>query len=222
MTMSATHSSQPTPTSTSSHAVVVRPGFSSPAEEFQSVFNRGGSSLQRAVYHRGRSYSAGRSTAPYTARGTSAASSSTSNQRPSDSSGRIIGSIRPARADRARSASVPSRTLGRASDTFKTKEVVLLPSNTETDVIRGQRKADLMQRGFIRSELELKKSWTDEEVIGFLDNCFEDQLQSIPKEPGKQRLGKLPFKGQLGSCSMQGKFKTFFVLKGTENMGGRA
>ena len=51
-----------------------------------------------------------------------------------------------------------------------------LPSNTETDVMCGQRKADLMQRGFIRSELELKKSWTEEEVIGFLENCFEDQL----------------------------------------------
>ena len=63
-TTSTTHSSQPTV----SNNGVVRPGFSSPADEFRSVFNRGGSSLQRSAYHRGRSYSSGRSNTPYTAR----------------------------------------------------------------------------------------------------------------------------------------------------------
>ena len=41
---------------------------------------------------------------------------------------------------------------------FKTKDVVLLPTSTESDVLRGERKTLLMSHGFIRNKLEIEKS----------------------------------------------------------------
>ena len=47
---------------------------------------------------------------------------------------------------------------------FRTKNVVLLPTSTESDVLRGERKSLLMSHGFIRNELEIDKSWSKHEV----------------------------------------------------------
>ena len=103
--------------------------FQTPAEEFRELFNRGGSSVPRSNYCRGRSYSASgvgrrRGTGPY--------------NRPND---------------RLRSASATSRpssgSVARASTIFQTKEVVLLNSKSESEVLRGAQKASLMERGVL-------------------------------------------------------------------------
>ena len=63
---------------------------------------------------------------------------------------------------------------------FRTKEVVLLPSSNESQIVKGKRKQSLMANGFVRSELTMKKEWTENEVLNFFANIFEEKLQNIP------------------------------------------
>ena len=68
---------------------------------------------------------------------------------------------------------------------FRTKNVVLLPTSTESDVLRGERKSLLMSHGFIRNELEIDKSWSKHEVISYLETCFSEKLSSVePSQDG--------------------------------------
>ena len=61
---------------------------------------------------------------------------------------------------------------------FRTKDVVLLPASTESDVLRGERKR-FMSHGFIRNELEIDKSWSKHGVISYLETCFSEKLSSV-------------------------------------------
>ena len=62
---------------------------------------------------------------------------------------------------------------------FRTKDVVLLPTSTESDVLRGERKSFIMSHEFIRNELEIDKSWSKHEVISYLETCFCEKLSSV-------------------------------------------
>ena len=92
---------------------------------------------------------------------------------------------RPAPYQRAAAATSTS-TVNR-NRIFRTKEVILLPGVAENEVVRGPRKSDLMGQGFIRSELEIHKCWSEFEIMDFLEKQFEEKLNQIPKEDGKFR-----------------------------------
>lgn len=78
-----------------------------------------------------------------------------------------------------KSSAAGSGGRSRNSAKFITKKVVLLPDNNETKIIRGERKALLMEQGFIRSELELDKSWDEREVHEFLKSSFKAKLDLL-------------------------------------------
>ena len=65
-------------------------------------------------------------------------------------------------------------------------EVILLPGVAENEVVRGPRRSDLMSQGFIRSELEINKCWSEVEIMDFLEKI----PNQIPKEDGKFRYKK--------------------------------
>ena len=44
-----------------------------------------------------------------------------------------------------------------------------------------------MSQGFVRSELELDRNWSEKEVIEFFEDCFKDKLECIPKDSNKAR-----------------------------------
>ena len=155
--------------------------FVSPAEEFSAVFRRGGSTAG-PVFQRGRAHgpaARGRNVrnAPYQPR---RSSSSPGNSNCTSRGGRAGRNVAPpAASTAARNVSV--------STIFRTKEVVLLPSSTENEVLRGRRKSLLMSQGFVRSELELDRNWSEKEVIEFFEDCFKDKLECIPKDSNKAR-----------------------------------
>ena len=63
---------------------------------------------------------------------------------------------------------------------FRTKDIVLLPTSTESDALREERKSLLMPHGFIRNELEIDKSWSKHEAISYLEEtCFSEKLSSV-------------------------------------------
>ena len=76
---------------------------------------------------------------------------------------------------------------------FQTKEVILLPGVAENEVVRRPRKSDLMVQGFIRSEPELNKCWSEVEIMEFLEKQVEEKLNQIPKEDEKFRYEKCLF-----------------------------
>ena len=93
------------------------------------------------------------------------------------------GRRRRGRVQNSASSSIISRSSIRAI--FRTKNVVLLPTSTEPDVLRGERKSLLMSHGFIRNELEIDKSWSKSEAISYLETCFSEKLSSVePSEDG--------------------------------------
>ena len=76
---------------------------------------------------------------------------------------------------------------------FQTKEVILLPGVAENEVVRRPRKSDLMVQGFIRSEPEVNKCWSEVEIMDFLEKQVEEKLNQIPKEDQKFRYEKCLF-----------------------------
>ena len=84
-----------------------------------------------------------------------------------------------------RAAAATSTSTVNRNRIFRTKEVILLPGVAENEVVRGPRKSDLMGQGFIRSELEINKCWSEVEIMDFLE-----KLNQIPKEDGKFRYEK--------------------------------
>ena len=58
---------------------------------------------------------------------------------------------------------------------YYTKEVILLPTASENDVVRGgKRKQILMESGFILSEICINKNWSEKQVL----DCFEEKFQA--------------------------------------------
>lgn len=62
--------------------------------------------------------------------------------------------------------------------TFRTKEVVLLPESKTNQVLRPPGKANLMEKGFVHSELVINKGWSDKEVVAYFEQCFIEKLSS--------------------------------------------
>ena len=42
-----------------------------------------------------------------------------------------------------------------------------------------QKKANLMEQGYVRTELLVYKSWTDVEVLKYFEDCFKEKLGSL-------------------------------------------
>ena len=61
---------------------------------------------------------------------------------------------------------------------FRSKEVILLPDSKADRVVRPPQKANLMEHGFVLSEVMINKNWSDEEVFQYLDQCFKEKLSS--------------------------------------------
>ena len=82
---------------------------------------------------------------------------------------------------RRRTASAPpySSRPRKRNDNFRTKDVVLLPDSKADRVIRAAEKADLMERGLVRSELLVNKTWSDLEVLKYFEDCFKENLSNV-------------------------------------------
>ena len=120
--------------------------YSTPAEEFSALFRRGSSSC---------------SSTPTFQRGVS--------HRQPNQAARV----------RRRATSAPYTTSNRPrarDEIFRTKDVVLLPDSTADRVVRAPEKADLMERGFVLSELAINKTWSEHEVIEYFEDCFKKKL----------------------------------------------
>ena len=142
--------------------------YNSPAQEFSSIFQRGGSS-SGVPYQRGRNHARGY---PYP------------RSRPAS---QVRGGRSALSTSRTQTARASSASTSRASSIFRTKEVILLPGKNDSEVCRGNRKVLLMNSGFIRSELELDRRWTAQQVVEHFEKCFEEKLATIPKTPAVPR-----------------------------------
>ena len=57
---------------------------------------------------------------------------------------------------------------------------MLLPDSKAELVLRPPRKAVLMERGLVLSELMMiNKGWSEQEVIEYLEGCFQEKLQDL-------------------------------------------
>ena len=56
---------------------------------------------------------------------------------------------------------------------------MLLPDSKAELVLRPPRKAVLMERGLVLSELMINKGWSEQEVTEYLEGCFQDTLQDL-------------------------------------------
>jgi hypothetical protein len=54
----------------------------------------------------------------------------------------------------------------------------LLPDSKADRVVRPPEKANLMEHGFVLSEVMIDKNWSDKEVFQYLDQCFQEKLSS--------------------------------------------
>eukprot|EP00794_Sanderia_malayensis_P021061 gene21061-23117_t len=141
-------------------------------EELSSIFRRGGSSSQlrnpprfaRGVnHHRPRP-------APY--RRSQPLASTTSRN--------ATGSLHSNNSSKVRAAE---------KQRFIVKEVVLIPDPDETTIIRGSRRAALMERGYVRNDVEIDKGWSEDTLMDFLVGLFKDKLVNDANHvPGKSRL----------------------------------
>ena len=61
---------------------------------------------------------------------------------------------------------------------FRSKEIILLPDSKADRVVRPPQKANLMEHGFVLSEVMINKNWSDKEVFQYLDQCFKEKLSS--------------------------------------------
>ena len=50
---------------------------------------------------------------------------------------------------------------------------MLQPDSKAELVLRPPRKAVLMERGFVLSELMINKGWSEQEVMEYLEGCFK-------------------------------------------------
>ena len=122
--------------------------YSTPAEEFSALFRRGSSCSSTPTFQRG-----------------------VSHRQPNQAT-RV----------RRRAASAPyttsqSSNRPRARDEiFRTKDVVLLPDSKAERIVRAPEKADLMERGYVLSELVVNKTWSEHEVIEYFEDCFKEKL----------------------------------------------
>ena len=64
---------------------------------------------------------------------------------------------------------------------------MLLPDSKAELVLRAPRKAVLMERGFVLSELMINKGWSEQEVIEYLEGCFLEKLQDLPSSSMSSR-----------------------------------
>ena len=65
---------------------------------------------------------------------------------------------------------------------FRTKKVILLPGVAENKVVRGPGKSDLMDQGFIESQLAINKCWSEVEIMDFQEKQLEEKLIQINRK----------------------------------------
>ena len=121
-------------------------GYTTPAQEFSALFRRGSSS---------------RGTTPTYRRGISHQQVARTHRRASSAP---YASSQRSNGPRAR------------EQIFRTKDVVLLPDSKTERVLRAPEKANLMEQGFVLSELMISKTWSDREVIEYFEDCFREKL----------------------------------------------
>lgn len=136
-------------TTSTSSATSSTSRYATPAEEFSSLFRRGSTSRGSTLtFQRGVSH------------------------RQSNQAARV----------RRRAASAPYTTSQNSNrpwakdEIFRTKDVVLLPDSKADRVVRPPEKANLMERGFVLSELMINKTWSEHEVIAYFEDCFKEKL----------------------------------------------
>ena len=134
--------------------------FNDAQEEFSSIYRRGNSLGSRQRFPRGRNIRRG-------------GGSSTGISRPSSVPATPY--TRPATQGNRRSSSQN----GSARNKFRVKEVILLVDSKADQVVRANQKALLMDKGHVLNDVEMDKTWTEQQVLSCLEECFHDILQSI-------------------------------------------
>ena len=133
--------------------------FNNAQEEFSSIFRRGNSS-GRQNFPRGRNIrrcggSSGGTSRPSSVPATPYTCPSTQGSHRSSSQN------------------------GSARNKFRVKEVILLADSRADQVVRANQKALLMDKGHVLNDVEMDKSWTEQQVLSCLEECFHDTLQSV-------------------------------------------
>lgn len=127
-----------------------RSTYSSPVEEFRSIFRVGSTQAQQG----------GGTVASFSSIGSSIGSSARGRSRS---------------RNRRNQRSSPSTSTNSCMNFAR--EVVLVNSPTDCTTVRGKAKADLMKNGYVISSFDFKKSWSDEEIKKQIGLAFEEKLQ---------------------------------------------
>ena len=144
------HNGRNSATTTNFSANPGRPSYSSPAEEFRSIFRFGSTQRQQGG-------------------GTVASFSSVSPSTGSSVRGRSRSRNRRNQRSSASTSTNPCTNFAR--------EVVLVNNPTDCTTIRGKAKADLIKKGQVISSFDFQKSWSDEEIKKQIGLAFEEKLQ---------------------------------------------
>ena len=130
------------------------PVHTTAAQEFVAIFRRGGSTQSQINYQNGINHRSRRGAQPY---------------RVPNAGERQSRSVLRGRAGAS------GRTKSR-DQTFRTKEVILLPESTTQKVVRPPKKAVLMENGFVLNELSIDKGWSSVEVLKYFEESFAGKL----------------------------------------------
>ena len=126
-----------------------RSTYSSPVEEFNSIFRFGVTRQQQGAG----------TVSSFTPRSTSRSRTQSLNSR------------------RSRRYSPTATATSATRNTAFTREVVLLSDPTASATVRGNDKADLIKKGQVISDCDFNRSWTEEEVFGHIRQAFLEKLE---------------------------------------------
>ena len=126
-----------------------RSTYSSPVEEFNSIFRFGVTRQQQGAG----------TVSSFTPRSTSRGRTQSLNSR------------------RSRRYSPTATATSATRNTAFTREVVLLSDPTASATVRGNDKADLIKKGQVISDCDFNRSWTEEEVFGHIRQAFLEKLE---------------------------------------------
>jgi hypothetical protein len=147
---SRTNTNNATTTNSSANLGLGRSTYSSPVEEFRSIFRFGSTQGQQG----------GGTVASFSSIGSSIGSSTRARSR-----------------SRNRRSQRSSASTSINPCTNFAREVVLVNSPTDCTTVRGKAKADLIKNGQVISSFDFKKGWSDDEIEKQIGLAFEEKLQ---------------------------------------------
>lgn len=130
-----------------------RSTYSSPVEEFHSIFRFGSSQRQRGG-------------------GTVASFNPIASSRGSS----VVATPRRSRNRRGAQSPSTASSINPSTNCFA-REVVLLNTPTDCSTVRGKAKADLIKNGQVISSFDFNKSWSSDEVMRRIGLAFEEKLK---------------------------------------------